>query len=394
MSHDAILDLLADELKDYAETLHQAITVSTLINVHDNMSEVAQSKLGLYLARIRDYFSSNAECIAFVHARAENLNREADDLVCYSSVVKGRCEHSHGSHSFSHPYQKREIIECEALCMTATVSQMTDSLVLNRQYLTEDNTVICDLIVESRKMIEDLVSTLELYITPNYVENKDELPSQHITLLRSICLATAVIGVKDDSRLDGFLQRYHQYNRSSCDSISKWNDNTYSENDKESSFSSDTFDEEGTVTCEQAIQERHVVKVDATNTRNTFLGKDVDSFNSNTAKKKTTSLLIYSDYSSSDNEFAYKIQIVDKSSKSLIDKRVEDLICIDEASEVAGYVHKKHRETTTTSPKPKSLNVPTSIHLSSVLAMPAKFTWATVEPIIPVPSLHHIQQEI
>jgi hypothetical protein len=88
ISHKAILNLLADELKDYAETLHQAITVSTLINVHDNMSEVAQSKLGFYLARIRDYFSSKAKCIAFLHARAENLDREADDVVCYSSVVK------------------------------------------------------------------------------------------------------------------------------------------------------------------------------------------------------------------------------------------------------------------------------------------------------------------
>jgi hypothetical protein len=243
-------------------------------------------------------------------------------------------------------------------------------------------------------MIEYLVSTLELYTTPNYVENKDELPSQNISLLRSICLATAVIGVKDDGRLDGFLQPYHQYNRSSCDSISKWNDNNCSENNKESSFSSDTFDEERTDTCKQAIQERHVVKVDATSTRNTFLGKDVDAFNSKIVKKKTTSLLSYSDYSSSDIKCAYKIQIVDKSSKSLIDTRVEDLVCIHEASEVAGYVHKKHRETTTTSPKPKSLNLPTSIHLSSVLAIPTKFTWATVEPIVPVPSLHHTQQEI
>lgn len=90
--------------------------------------------------------------------------------------------------------------------MAVIVSQTTELLSLNRRNICDDNAVIDKLLSEIRKMIDDVVSTLELYTTSKNPEITRELSDEQKSLLGSICAAISTIGVNDESRLDGFLR--------------------------------------------------------------------------------------------------------------------------------------------------------------------------------------------
>ena len=81
MQEEAAIDYLADGLQQYQELLRKAVTDSNLFENCDNMTEFVSSKLGVYLVHVRNYFSSEAECVEFLRLRIKKLEKEINDLV-------------------------------------------------------------------------------------------------------------------------------------------------------------------------------------------------------------------------------------------------------------------------------------------------------------------------
>lgn len=82
---EATIDSLADGLKVYEESLKKAVTVSNIFENCDNVNEFVPSKLGVYLVHVKNYFTSESECVDFLRKRVVSLERDSRDLVSYLS---------------------------------------------------------------------------------------------------------------------------------------------------------------------------------------------------------------------------------------------------------------------------------------------------------------------
>ena len=80
---------LVDLLKTYDESLEKAINDSgTAFSNADNMGEVASDKMNAFLVRARNYFTSEAECVDFLHTRIFSCEKTVCELVsCRMSTL-------------------------------------------------------------------------------------------------------------------------------------------------------------------------------------------------------------------------------------------------------------------------------------------------------------------
>lgn len=102
--------------------------------------------------------------------------------------------------------QKREIEECKALDMHATVSQMLDSLSLNCENISDDKCVVDGLILEAQNMLTNLIGRLDQYLSDDNLQRKvHELDSLHITLIRAIAGTVEIMGLDGVCKLKAFL---------------------------------------------------------------------------------------------------------------------------------------------------------------------------------------------
>jgi hypothetical protein len=102
--------------------------------------------------------------------------------------------------------QKREIEECRAMGMTATVSQMSDALSLNRQNISDDKCVVDGLVGEAQNMMTNLIGRLDQFVTDdNLQQQKHDLTPLHVTLVRGIAGTCEMMGLEDIDRLKGYL---------------------------------------------------------------------------------------------------------------------------------------------------------------------------------------------
>jgi len=178
------VDSLADCLKIYEESLKKAVTVSNIFENCENLDEFVPNKLGVYLVHIKNYFLSESDCVDFLRYRVLSLEKEARGL-------------------------KREIEECKALGMTATVSQMSDALSLNRQNISDDKCVIDGLTGEAQNMFTSLIGRLDQFLCDGSThQHLYKLSSLHITLIRGIAGTVEMMGLEDVGRLKIFLPNH------------------------------------------------------------------------------------------------------------------------------------------------------------------------------------------
>lgn len=81
VAYEANIDQLADGLKVYEESLKKAVTVSNIFENCENVNDFVPSKLGVYLVHVKNYLTSESECVDFLRERVKKLEKEARDLV-------------------------------------------------------------------------------------------------------------------------------------------------------------------------------------------------------------------------------------------------------------------------------------------------------------------------
>mmetsp|Transcript_21229 Transcript_21229/g.24220 ORF Transcript_21229/g.24220 Transcript_21229/m.24220 type:complete len:843 (+) Transcript_21229:80-2608(+) len=178
------VDSLADCLKIYEESLKKAVTVSNIFENCEHADEFVPNKFGVYLIHMKNYFASESECVDFLQNRVNLLENEARGL-------------------------KREIEECKALGMSATVSQMSDALSLNRQNISDDKCVINGLTGEAQSMLTNLTGRLDQYLFDGSMhQHLYKLTSLHITLIRGIAGTVEMMGLEDVNLLKVFLPNH------------------------------------------------------------------------------------------------------------------------------------------------------------------------------------------
>lgn len=90
--------------------------------------------------------------------------------------------------------------------MSATVSQMSDALSLNRQNISDDKCVIEGLLGEAQNMITNLIGRLDQFVSDDPIQQqKHELSTLHVTLIRGIAGTVEMMGLDDIDRLKAFL---------------------------------------------------------------------------------------------------------------------------------------------------------------------------------------------
>jgi hypothetical protein len=90
--------------------------------------------------------------------------------------------------------------------MSATVSQMSDALSLNRQNISDDKCVIEGLLGEAQNMITNLIGRLDQFVSDDPIQQqKQELSALHVTLIRGIAGTVEMMGLDDIDRLKAFL---------------------------------------------------------------------------------------------------------------------------------------------------------------------------------------------
>lgn len=90
--------------------------------------------------------------------------------------------------------------------MSATVSQMSDALSLNRQNISDDKGVVDGLLIEAQNMMSNLIGRLDQFISDdNIQQQKHELSPLHVSLVRGIAGTVEMMGLEDIGRLKAFL---------------------------------------------------------------------------------------------------------------------------------------------------------------------------------------------
>jgi hypothetical protein len=78
---EATIDNLAGGLKMYEESLKKAVTVSNIYENCENVNDFVPNKLGVYLVHVKNYLTSESECIDFLRNRVNLLEKDSRDLV-------------------------------------------------------------------------------------------------------------------------------------------------------------------------------------------------------------------------------------------------------------------------------------------------------------------------
>jgi len=178
---EATIDTLAGGLKLYEESLKKAVTVSNIFENCENIHDFVPSKLGVYLVHVKNYLTSESECIDFLRKRVTLLEKDSRDL-------------------------NREIKECQAMGMSATVSQMSDALSLNGQNISDDTCVVVGLVGEAQNMMTNLIGRLDQFVSDdNLQQQHHQLNPLHVTLVRGIAGTVEMMGLEDIDRLKGYL---------------------------------------------------------------------------------------------------------------------------------------------------------------------------------------------
>jgi hypothetical protein len=279
-------------------------------------------------------------------------------------------------------HKKREIDECNALGMTATVSQTTELLSLNRRNICDDKAVIDELLNETRKMVDDVVSTLELYTTSKNPEITGELSDRHKSLLGSICVAISTIGVNDECRLDGFLRGDLDYKveamLSTSVSVAEMTDADETSGDSEIETTDLTNEEEQVDTFQQLKRSRRSPVV----------------FKAKIVGRTSSSSFSLGDYTT-EEESVEDSQPGDDHPRNVTTETITEEPIDIEATEVASEELKVSSQeldaTKVTMKAPAALS--TSAPWGTTKPLSKKFTWATNKPEHQARSFLEIQQE-
>lgn len=79
------VESLVDSLKIYEDSLKKAVTVSNIFENCENVDEFVPNKLGIYLVHVKNYFTSESDCVDFLRNRIIELEKEGAELVSISS---------------------------------------------------------------------------------------------------------------------------------------------------------------------------------------------------------------------------------------------------------------------------------------------------------------------
>jgi hypothetical protein len=90
---EANIDQLADGLKVYEESLKKAVTVSNIFENCENVNDFVPSKLGVYLVHVKNYLTSESECVDFLRERVKKLEKESRDLVSVEGFLRSVLMH-------------------------------------------------------------------------------------------------------------------------------------------------------------------------------------------------------------------------------------------------------------------------------------------------------------
>merc|ERR1712071_284469 len=139
-------------------------------NLPLDSSEV-EGKLQSFLILAKNYFITEADCVAFMNNRIVKTQNDVKDL-------------------------QREIAECTALGMTTNVSKMQSLLVQNSGYIVEDEGVVSLLRRDAESMRDQVIERVTTYISVGNV-----LTPSLETVLISIGYILARIGIDSSHRL-------------------------------------------------------------------------------------------------------------------------------------------------------------------------------------------------